>query len=90
MLVFKAMQASVEDDLTEVVPSKAPVTHEKLWVEKYAPSSFTELLSDEKTNREVVYPLSIILCFQLLLVFNHDFSHLFSDLCLIYTRFSFG
>ncbi|KAL8486812.1 hypothetical protein ACS0TY_023487 [Phlomoides rotata] len=50
----KAMQASVEGDLTEVVPSKAPVTNEQLWVDKYAPSSFTELLSDEKTNREVL------------------------------------
>lgn len=29
-------------------------TSEQLWVEKYAPKSFTELLSDEKTNREVL------------------------------------
>lgn len=29
-------------------------THEQLWVEKYAPKSFTELLSDEQTNREVL------------------------------------
>ncbi|XP_024380878.1 uncharacterized protein [Physcomitrium patens] len=28
--------------------------HEDLWVDKYAPRSFTELLSDEKTNREVL------------------------------------
>lgn len=27
--------------------------HEDLWVDKYAPRSFTELLSDEQTNREV-------------------------------------
>jgi hypothetical protein len=26
---------------------------EMLWVDKYAPRSFTELLSDEQTNREV-------------------------------------
>ena len=26
---------------------------EKLWVDKYGPKSFTELLSDEHTNREV-------------------------------------
>lgn len=28
--------------------------HEDLWVDKYAPHSFTELLSDEQTNREVL------------------------------------
>ncbi|KAG8372753.1 hypothetical protein BUALT_Bualt12G0099600 [Buddleja alternifolia] len=49
----KALQASVEGP-TEVVPPKAPVTHQQLWVDKYAPSSFTELLSDEQTNREVL------------------------------------
>jgi len=27
----------------------------QLWVDKYAPSSFTELLSDERVNREVLY-----------------------------------
>lgn len=32
---------------------QAEKVHEKLWVEKYAPKSFTELLSDEQTNREV-------------------------------------
>lgn len=53
-LFVKALQGSVEGDMIEVVPSIAPVTTEQLWVEKYAPSSFTELLSDEKTNREVV------------------------------------
>lgn len=31
------------------------ITTEKLWVEKYAPKSFTELLSDEQTNREVLH-----------------------------------
>lgn len=30
-------------------------TTEQLWVEKYAPKSFTELLSDEQTNREVLH-----------------------------------
>ncbi|GLJ40597.1 hypothetical protein SUGI_0838040 [Cryptomeria japonica] len=29
-------------------------TNEQLWVDKYAPKSFTELLSDEQTNREVL------------------------------------
>ena len=28
---------------------------EQLWVEKYAPKSFTELLSNEQTNREVCF-----------------------------------
>lgn len=54
MFVVKALQGSVEGDTTEVVPSATPIISEQLWVEKYAPSSFTELLSDEKTNREVV------------------------------------
>ncbi|KAL0366754.1 UNVERIFIED_CONTAM: Chromosome transmission fidelity protein 18 [Sesamum radiatum] len=49
----KALQASGEGP-TEVVPLKAPVTAQQLWVDKYAPSSFTELLSDEQTNREVL------------------------------------
>ncbi|KAL6644788.1 hypothetical protein ACP70R_016396 [Stipagrostis hirtigluma subsp. patula] len=31
-----------------------PLVTEQLWVEKYAPNSFTELLSDEHTNREVL------------------------------------
>ncbi|XP_057752456.1 uncharacterized protein LOC130970398 [Arachis stenosperma] len=30
------------------------MVHEQLWVDKYAPKSFTELLSDEQTNREVL------------------------------------
>ncbi|KAL8026519.1 hypothetical protein ABFS82_14G033000 [Erythranthe guttata] len=50
----KALQASAEGVPTEVVPEKALVTNEQLWVDKYAPSSFTELLSDEQTNREVL------------------------------------
>lgn len=32
---------------------RSQTTTEELWVEKYAPKSFTELLSDEQTNREV-------------------------------------
>ncbi|XP_062210694.1 uncharacterized protein LOC133912120 [Phragmites australis] len=34
--------------------SVTPLVTEQLWVEKYAPNSFTELLSDEHTNREVL------------------------------------
>lgn len=34
-------------------PPEACIVSEKLWVEKYAPNSFSELLSDEQTNREV-------------------------------------
>ncbi|KAI5060585.1 hypothetical protein GOP47_0025005 [Adiantum capillus-veneris] len=37
-----------EDSMTE------SAVHEPLWVEKYSPKSFTELLSDEQTNREVL------------------------------------
>nr|GMD72149.1 chromosome transmission fidelity protein 18 homolog isoform X1 [Ipomoea batatas] len=49
----KALQASSEDQI-ETSPPKATVSTEQLWVEKYAPSSFTELLSNEHTNREVL------------------------------------
>ncbi|KAJ6945543.1 hypothetical protein NC651_000565 [Populus alba x Populus x berolinensis] len=47
----KALQASSEDQSDEILP-ETKVMHEKLWVDKYAPNSFTELLSDEQTNRE--------------------------------------
>ncbi|WCJ24233.1 Replication factor C large subunit [Euphorbia peplus] len=49
----KALQASSESQ-TDVVHTETERVHEKLWVEKYAPSSFSELLSDEHTNREVL------------------------------------
>ncbi|KAG0606534.1 hypothetical protein M758_9G148800 [Ceratodon purpureus] len=41
----------LEGDTNETAPS---TEHEDLWVDKYAPRSFTELLSDEQTNREVL------------------------------------
>lgn len=44
-------QDSIEHFMTD------SATHEQLWVEKYSPKSFTELLSDEQTNREVVFLL---------------------------------
>ncbi|XP_022873714.1 chromosome transmission fidelity protein 18 homolog [Olea europaea var. sylvestris] len=49
----KVLRASVEGQ-TDIVLPKAPAVSEQLWVDKYAPSSFTELLSDEQTNREVL------------------------------------
>ncbi|KAK1426376.1 hypothetical protein QVD17_15047 [Tagetes erecta] len=49
----KALKDSVssqnDNDLLET-----PVVTERLWVDKYSPSSFVELLSDEHTNREVL------------------------------------
>ncbi|KZV29873.1 chromosome transmission fidelity protein 18 [Dorcoceras hygrometricum] len=48
-----AMRASVEVS-KDVITSKEPTANEKLWVDKYAPNSFTELLSAEQTNREVL------------------------------------
>lgn len=51
-LAVKALQESTES-LDHEVCSVAPLVTEQLWVEKYAPNSFTELLSDEHTNREV-------------------------------------
>ncbi|KAL3506350.1 hypothetical protein ACH5RR_031732 [Cinchona calisaya] len=49
----KALQASIEGEKV-VNSSSAPVDQEQLWVDKYAPNSFMELLSDEHTNREVL------------------------------------
>uniref|UniRef100_K4A5L2 AAA+ ATPase domain-containing protein n=1 Tax=Setaria italica TaxID=4555 RepID=K4A5L2_SETIT len=49
----KALQEST-DSLDNEASSATPLVTEKLWVEKYAPNSFTELLSDEHTNREVL------------------------------------
>lgn len=46
------MQAS-SGEPNDIIPPETPVVHEQLWVDKYAPNSFTELLSDEQTNREV-------------------------------------
>ena len=52
--MLQALQASSEGQI-DLVLSETPVVHEQLWVDKYAPNSFTELLSDEHTNREVRY-----------------------------------
>jgi hypothetical protein len=49
---MKALQESTDSVDREACPV-TPLVTEKLWVEKYAPNSFTELLSDEHTNREV-------------------------------------
>ncbi|KAA0049164.1 chromosome transmission fidelity protein 18-like protein [Cucumis melo var. makuwa] len=57
----KTLEASYDTQLDAMLPQE-PVVHERLWVDKYAPSSFTELLSDEQTNRE-----ACILCYYVLL-----------------------
>ncbi|KAL5542552.1 hypothetical protein UlMin_010262 [Ulmus minor] len=49
----KVLQVSSEGQSDMILP-ESPVVHERLWVDKYAPNSFTELLSDEQTNREVL------------------------------------
>ncbi|KAF2591607.1 hypothetical protein F2Q70_00037978 [Brassica cretica] len=49
----KALQTSSEDQ-NEAMTAETSVMHEKLWVDKYSPNSFTELLSDEQTNLEVL------------------------------------
>ncbi|XLR47347.1 hypothetical protein S83_032007, partial [Arachis hypogaea] len=51
-IFFWTMEASLEGQSYLDVPASQMV-HEQLWVDKYAPKSFTELLSDEQTNREV-------------------------------------
>ncbi|XP_078174461.1 P-loop containing nucleoside triphosphate hydrolases superfamily protein [Carex rostrata] len=49
----KALQDSIESTDGDQAEAETIAT-EQLWVDKYAPSSFTELLSDEHTNREVL------------------------------------
>lgn len=52
-MMVQTLQVSSEA-VSESVHSNIPVASEQLWVDKYAPNSFTELLSDEQTNREVI------------------------------------
>ena len=52
LLTLKALQTSSEDQ-NEAMTAETSVMHGKRWVDKYSPSSFTELLSDEQTNLEV-------------------------------------
>ena len=49
---MKALQASVSSQ-SDANLLGTPVVNERLWVDKYSPNSFMELLSDEHTNREV-------------------------------------
>ncbi|XP_020582922.1 chromosome transmission fidelity protein 18 homolog isoform X2 [Phalaenopsis equestris] len=49
----KAFEEKVHSPF-QLTHSEVPTFSEKLWAEKYAPCSFTELLSDEQTNREVL------------------------------------
>lgn len=53
IMMVQTLQVSSEA-VSESVHSNIPVASEQLWVDKYAPNSFTELLSDEQTNREVI------------------------------------
>ncbi|GMH31224.1 hypothetical protein Nepgr_033067 [Nepenthes gracilis] len=48
----KALQATSK--VQNSVLSETSIGNEELWVDKYAPKLFTELLSDEQTNREVL------------------------------------
>lgn len=58
---------------------------EQLWVDKYSPNSFKELLSDERTNREVnKLPINFIFLAQNKLLFLH---HRMLTLRVIFTRF---
>ncbi|XP_074306941.1 uncharacterized protein LOC141642144 [Silene latifolia] len=52
--LMKALRASSEVE-SILAPQGSSVVTEELWVNKYAPRSFTELLSDEQTNREVLF-----------------------------------
>ncbi|XP_071720190.1 uncharacterized protein [Rutidosis leptorrhynchoides] len=52
-ILQKALEVSVASQIDENI-SETPVVSERLWVDKYSPNSFMELLSDEHTNREVL------------------------------------
>lgn len=67
-LVLQALQSSVEVSSDAILP-ETPVVNGKLWVDKYAPNSFMELLSDEQTNREV-HIVFIVLILSLKLLLN--------------------
>ncbi|MQL77015.1 hypothetical protein Taro_009412 [Colocasia esculenta] len=60
VLIERVEREALTKALQESTTSPADPLHatnpvcEQLWVEKYAPKSFTELLSDEQTNREVL------------------------------------
>ncbi|KAK7407476.1 hypothetical protein VNO78_09427 [Psophocarpus tetragonolobus] len=49
----KALEASSEGQSVIEVP-EAQMVHDRLFVDKYASKSFTELLRDDQTNREVL------------------------------------
>ncbi|XP_038981046.1 chromosome transmission fidelity protein 18 homolog [Phoenix dactylifera] len=49
----KALQTSFDSPVHQI-HSTSQTVNEQLWVEKYAPKSFPELLSDEQINREVL------------------------------------
>ncbi|KAK4266311.1 hypothetical protein QN277_027254 [Acacia crassicarpa] len=49
----KTLEASSKCQNVPDIP-ETPIVHEQLWVDKYTPNSFTELLSDEHTNRQVL------------------------------------
>ncbi|XP_057959172.1 uncharacterized protein LOC131151778 isoform X2 [Malania oleifera] len=50
---MKALQAGSEGNNDDIL-QETTVVNDQLWVDKYAPDSFIELLSDEHTNREVL------------------------------------
>lgn len=63
---YQQTRRELHDDLNEddddcvaesVEAEEVRPTEDKLWVDKHAPSSFAHLLSDERTNREVVRAL---------------------------------
>ncbi|KAJ7546189.1 hypothetical protein O6H91_08G029300 [Diphasiastrum complanatum] len=50
----QACKSYTTEEDQNVSDTSLRTTNEELWVDKYAPKSFTELLSDEQTNREVL------------------------------------
>ncbi|KAL3982875.1 ATPase associated with various cellular activities (AAA) family protein [Acanthocheilonema viteae] len=51
----KVLNSGIDVEVPDVIPEgleeESSFTHDKLWVEKYAPRTYTDLISDETVNR---------------------------------------
>ncbi|KAH8412408.1 hypothetical protein KR009_001817 [Drosophila setifemur] len=57
-LVLKRTEADSEPDITEIAPT-SNTEPGRLWVDKYKPRKYIDLLSDEMTNRSLLYWLKM-------------------------------
>lgn len=50
-----ALEAETEPDVVEIPSAGLASDEGNLWVDKYKPRKYTDLLSDESTNRTLLY-----------------------------------